>query len=117
MTRKYGWSKNVLTITLESVLRKNTPCQTNFDETIPGKYQAQAKLAVRDEYTFDFLELGGEHSERELEKALWQRWKTFSVKWAVSSPLSAANTGWRSAKGSISSISCYSIDISKPCRR
>ncbi|HNX97784.1 MAG TPA: DUF1016 domain-containing protein, partial [Candidatus Aminicenantes bacterium] len=32
--------------------------------------RAQAKLAVKDEYTFDFLELGEEHSERELERAL-----------------------------------------------
>jgi predicted nuclease of restriction endonuclease-like (RecB) superfamily len=36
---------------------------------VPAKYRNQAKLAVKDEYTFDFLELGNEHSERELERA------------------------------------------------
>ncbi|MCK4359464.1 MAG: DUF1016 domain-containing protein, partial [Candidatus Cloacimonetes bacterium] len=41
--------------------------QTNFDKTLPEKYKHQAKLAVKDEYTFDFLELGEEHSEKELE--------------------------------------------------
>lgn len=30
----------------------------------------QAKLAVKDEYTFDFLELGDKHSERQLEQAI-----------------------------------------------
>ena len=35
--------------------------------------RAQAHLAVRDEYTFDFLELGDKHSERDLEKALIAR--------------------------------------------
>jgi Uncharacterized conserved protein len=44
--------------------------QTNFDKTLPAELHAQAKLAVKDEYTFDFLELADEHSERELERAL-----------------------------------------------
>jgi predicted nuclease of restriction endonuclease-like (RecB) superfamily len=37
---------------------------------VPEEFSAQAKLAVKDEYTFDFLELGEEHSERELERAI-----------------------------------------------
>lgn len=40
--------------------------QTNFDQALKPELRAQAKLAVKDEYTFDFLELGEEHSEREL---------------------------------------------------
>lgn len=44
--------------------------QTNFDHALLTELRAQAKLAVKDTYTFDFLELGVEHSERELEKAL-----------------------------------------------
>jgi hypothetical protein len=39
--------------------------------------RAQAKLAVRDEYTFDFLELGEEHGERELERAIIARIENF----------------------------------------
>ena len=49
---------------------KTLLAQTNFAQALPEKYRDQAKLAVRDEYTFDFLELGEEHSERELERAL-----------------------------------------------
>ena len=39
--------------------------------------RAQAKLAVKDEYTFDFLELGEQHAERELERALIGRIEHF----------------------------------------
>jgi predicted nuclease of restriction endonuclease-like (RecB) superfamily len=78
MTRKYGWSKNVLIHHVENRSYEKTLLgQTNFDETVPGKYQAQAKLAIRDEYVFDFLELGSEHNERELEKALIAKMEDF----------------------------------------
>lgn len=71
MTRKYGWTKNVLIHQIENQSYEKTLLnQTNFDKTLPEKLQNQAQLAVRDEYTFDFLELGDEHSERELERAL-----------------------------------------------
>jgi len=40
--------------------------QTNFDDTVPSTYRQQAKLAVKDDYNFDFLEMGLEHSEAEL---------------------------------------------------
>ncbi len=39
--------------------------------------KAQAKLAIKDEYTFDFLELGEEHSKRELERALMAKVEHF----------------------------------------
>ena len=51
--------------------------QTNFDQTLPPEIQAQAALAVKDHYTFDFLELAEEHSERELEQALVQNLRNF----------------------------------------
>ncbi|MEW5813928.1 MAG: PDDEXK nuclease domain-containing protein [Spirochaetota bacterium] len=71
MTRKFGWSKNVLIHQIESKSYEKTLLgQTNFDKTLPAEIKAQAKLAIKDEYTFDFLELGEEHSERELERAL-----------------------------------------------
>lgn len=37
--------------------------QTNFDQILPEEIRNQAKLAVKDEYTFDFLDLSDEHSE------------------------------------------------------
>lgn len=71
MTRKFGWSKHVLIHQIDNQsYEKSLLGQTNFDQTLTSALRAQAKLAVKDEYTFDFLELGAEHSERELERAL-----------------------------------------------
>jgi len=71
MTRKFGWSKNVLIHQVENQsYEKSLVGQTNFDQALTPELRGHAKLAVKDEYTFDFLELGKEHSERELEKPL-----------------------------------------------
>lgn len=78
MTRKFGWSKNVLALQIENQsFEKTLRGQTNFDKTLPAKYKDQAKLAIRDEYTFDFLELGEEHAEREMERAILARVERF----------------------------------------
>lgn len=78
MTRKFGWSKNVLIHQIENQsYEKSLLGQTNFDQTLAPELRAQAKLAVKDEYTFDFLELGTEHNERELERALITRIEDF----------------------------------------
>lgn len=78
MTRKFGWSKSVLIHQIENQsYEKSLLGQTNFDQALTPELQAQAKLAVKDEYTFDFLELGAEHSERELERALIGRIEDF----------------------------------------
>ncbi len=71
MTRKFGWSKNFLIHQIENKTYEKTILnQTNFNKTVPAYIRDQAKLAVKDEYTFDFLELGEEHKESELESAL-----------------------------------------------
>jgi len=78
MTKKFGWTKNVLIHQVENQSYEKTLLgQTNFDKALTPKLRAQAKLAVKDEYTFDFLELGEEHAERELERALVGRIEQF----------------------------------------
>lgn len=78
MTRKFGWSKNVLIHQIDNQsFEKSLLGQTNFDQALTPELRAQAKLAVKDEYTFDFLELGEEHNERELERALIVRIEDF----------------------------------------
>ena len=78
MTKKFGWSKNVLIHQIENQsYEKMVIGQTNFDRALTPELRAQAKLAVMDEYTFDFLELGEKHSERELERALIGRIEDF----------------------------------------
>jgi predicted nuclease of restriction endonuclease-like (RecB) superfamily len=78
MTMKYGWTKNVLIHHVEGKsYEKFLLGQTNFDKALPEKYKHQAKLAVKDEYNFEFLEIGDEHSERELELALMKNMRKF----------------------------------------
>jgi predicted nuclease of restriction endonuclease-like (RecB) superfamily len=78
MTRKFGWSKNVLIHQIENQsYEKSLLGQTSFDRALTPELRAQAKLAVKDEYTFDFLELGETHSEQELERALIARIEDF----------------------------------------
>jgi len=78
MTRKFGWSRNVLIHQIDNQSYEKTLLgQTNFDKTLTPQQQSRAKLAVKDEYLFDFLELGEDHSERELERALIARIEDF----------------------------------------
>jgi predicted nuclease of restriction endonuclease-like (RecB) superfamily len=71
LTKKYGWTKNVLIHQIESGAYESYLLnQTNFDKSLEQKYRHQAKLAVKDSYTFDFLELGKEYDERQLELGL-----------------------------------------------
>lgn len=56
MTRKFGWSKNVLLHQVDNrSYEKSLLGQTNFDRTLTPELRAQAKLAVKDEYTFDIV--------------------------------------------------------------
>lgn len=78
MTRKYGWTKDVLINHIENKsYEKYLLNQTNFDETLPEKYVKQAKLAVKDEYIFDFMEMSEQHSEKDLENNLVNHIKSF----------------------------------------
>ena len=62
MTRKFGWTKNVLAHQIENQTYEKTLLnQTNFNRTMTEEIRRQAKLAAKDEYTFDFLELGDEY--------------------------------------------------------
>jgi predicted nuclease of restriction endonuclease-like (RecB) superfamily len=78
MTKRYGWTKDVLINNIENqAFTKYLTNQTNFDETVPEKCRLQAKLAVKDDYNFDFLEMGIEHSEAELDEGLIKNTRKF----------------------------------------
>ncbi len=115
MTRKFGWSKNVLVHQIENQsYEKTLRGQTNFDQALTPELRAQAKLAVRDEYTFDFLELGAEHSERELERALIGRIEDFLRAMGGLFALSSWNTPCTTP----ASRSAWPlIRSSRPCRK
>ena len=79
-TKRFGWTYRVLTHQIDNQsYEKYLLNQTNFDKTLPDKYKHQAKLAVKDEYNFDFLELSADHNEYELEIGLINRIREFLV--------------------------------------
>ena len=73
-------TKRVLTNFVEAqTYEKYLLNQTNFDLTLPKERRAQAKLAIKDEYTFDFAELSPEYSEHELEIQLVNNIRAFLI--------------------------------------
>ena len=77
-TKKFGWTKSILIHQLENkTYELYLSNQTNFEKNLPPEINNQAHLAVKDEYTFDFLNLADEHSESELENALIQNIRQF----------------------------------------
>lgn len=78
MTARYGWSKNVLVHQIEGhAFERYMGGQDNFDKTLEAKYKHQAKVALKDHYNFDFLEISDAYSERELEEGLIRNVRKF----------------------------------------
>jgi predicted nuclease of restriction endonuclease-like (RecB) superfamily len=78
VTARYGWTTDVLKHQVDNKsYEKYLLNQTNFDAAVPEEIRAQAVLAVKDRYTFDFLDLVDEHSERDLEQALVKNLRAF----------------------------------------
>ena len=71
MTRKESWSRTTLTTSITNqAYEKFLLSQHNFEKTLPEERQKDARLAVKDEYTFSFLDLEDNHLEKELERGL-----------------------------------------------
>jgi len=78
MTQKFSWTYDSLTNQVDAkIYNKYLNNQVNFESTLPEPIQSQAKLAVKDEYTFDFLELSEDYSEKELELGLLKNIRKF----------------------------------------
>ena len=78
MIRKYGWTKNVLIHQIEGEsYQRFLLNQTNFDTALEEKYKHQAKLAVKDSYSFDFLEIAENYGERDMELQLIKNIRSF----------------------------------------
>lgn len=107
MTRKFGWTVAVLTHHIESNSYESYLLgQTNFDRALTPELQARAKLAVRDEYAFDFLEMGEEHSERELERALVAGVEKFLRSMGIMFAFVGSQFDWKLTTTSTSSTCC-----------
>jgi len=77
-SKKLGWTKRVLEHQIDNkTYEKYLLNQTNYDDLPAEKFKDQKILAIKDHYTFDFLELSEKHSERELETALIRNIQSF----------------------------------------
>jgi predicted nuclease of restriction endonuclease-like (RecB) superfamily len=77
-TLEHGWSRAVLVHQIESDLyTRQGRALTNFQATMPSPQSDLAQQVVKDPYNFEFLGLGQDISERQLEKALIDRLKDF----------------------------------------
>jgi predicted nuclease of restriction endonuclease-like (RecB) superfamily len=66
-----GWSRNALNIHIETrLLEREGKAVTNFSAQLPASRSALALQALKDPYVFDFLGIGQEAGEREIESAL-----------------------------------------------
>jgi predicted nuclease of restriction endonuclease-like (RecB) superfamily len=70
---EHNWSRNVLCLHIETrLLEREGNAQTNFEQRLPKPQSDLARESLKDPYRFDFLGLGYEAQEREIEGALVQ---------------------------------------------
>jgi predicted nuclease of restriction endonuclease-like (RecB) superfamily len=70
-TIQHGWSRNVLVHQIESnFYHRQGRALSNFDRTLPAPQSELAQQILKDPYHFDFLTLGLEAHERDLEHGL-----------------------------------------------
>jgi predicted nuclease of restriction endonuclease-like (RecB) superfamily len=81
---EYGWSRPVLVHQIETGLyTRQGKAVTNFQKTLPPPQSDLAREALKDPYTFNFLELTAEHQERELETGLLAHIRNFLLELGV----------------------------------
>jgi len=79
-TAQNGWSKNILSLHIDSELHKRQGnAITNFESTLPAPMSDLARETLKNPYVFDFLTYSEELKERELAKALIQHLKKFML--------------------------------------
>lgn len=83
-TVENGWSRNVLVHQIESSLRQRQgQAVTNFARTLPPPQSELAQQLLKDPYNFDFLSLGEQMLERDLERGLLEHIRKFLLELGV----------------------------------
>lgn len=78
MSKRNGWTYRVLIHQIELGTYENTLLsQSNFKKNLAKNLHSEASLVVKDEFALDFLGLGDEHSEQELERAIVKNIEAF----------------------------------------
>ncbi len=83
-TMQHGWSRNVLVLQIESGrLQRQGKAVANFDRTLPEPQSDLARDITKDPYNFDFLTLGDDAHERDLERGLIEHLRQFLLELGV----------------------------------
>jgi len=83
-TIENGWSRNILIHQIESNLfHRKGKAITNFAKTLPAPQSELAQQIIKDPYNFDFLSLGAEAKERDLERGLIAQLQKFLLELGV----------------------------------
>ena len=83
-TIQHGWSRNVLVHQIESGrLHRQGKAVANFDRTLPAPQSDLARDITKDPYNFDFLTLGDDAHERDLERGLLVHLRQFLLELGV----------------------------------
>ncbi len=78
MAKRNGWTYRVLIHHIEGgTFERTMIAQSNFKDNLPTNLHPEAALVVKDEYALDFLGLGDEHSEQELERGIVKNIESF----------------------------------------
>ncbi len=81
---EYGWSRDVLVHQIDSDLyQRQGQAVTNFKRTFPAPDSDLAQQLLKDPYNFDFLSLGIEAHERDLERGLLEHLRNFLLELGV----------------------------------
>lgn len=81
---QHGWSRNVLVHQIESGrLHRQGKAVANFDHTLPAPQSDLARDIIKDPYNFDFLTLGEDAHERDLERGLLDHLRQFLLELGV----------------------------------
>lgn len=68
---EHGWSRNVLAHQIgTNLIARQGNALTNFARTLPAEHSELAQQLIKDPYSFDFLALGPDMLERDLERGL-----------------------------------------------
>src|ERR1019366_5273131 len=83
-TIQHGWSRNVLVHQIESGrLHRQGKAVANFDRTLPAPQSDLARDITKDPYNFDFLTIGDDAHERDLERGLLDHLRQFLLELGV----------------------------------
>ncbi|MGH9899816.1 MAG: PDDEXK nuclease domain-containing protein [Pyrinomonadaceae bacterium] len=82
--KEHGWSRDILELHIETRLyHRQGKAVTNFARTLPPLQSDLAQQLLKDPYNFDFLTLGDEAHERDLERDLVAHIQAFLLELGV----------------------------------